>query len=123
MTAYKGTPAATAATFEMGKLAMSARNYSSAVELFKKIIGENSVDDSLQAQAMFEMAGAYAASKDYLNAQQTYEKLIATFPNNHLTDQAVLEAGRAASMNSKYKDALQHFRKIIALQSSPLRPK
>jgi TolA-binding protein len=123
MTAYKGTPAATAATFEMGKLAMNARNYSSAVEQFKKIIGEDAVDDSLQAQAMFEMAGAYAASKDYLNAQQTYEKLLATFPKNHLTEQAVLGAGRSASMNSKYKDALQHFRKIIALQSSSFRPK
>ncbi|MDI6765794.1 MAG: tetratricopeptide repeat protein [Bacteroidota bacterium] len=115
---YKKTSAAIAAMFELGKLAITTHDYDAAVEYFKKVSSEDTADDSLQAEAIFETGRAYANQKEYGNAQKSFDKLISKFPKSSLAERTLLEAGRATISNGDNKSALQYAKKLLTINNS-----
>jgi cellulose synthase operon protein C len=116
---YSKTAASIAATFEMGKLALSSRNYNNAVEYFKKVSSEETSDDSLQAEALYETGRAYYLQKSFGNAQKSFDKLVSKFPKNKFVPLATLGSIRSALDNENGKDALKTAKKFLADQNFP----
>jgi len=122
ITNYKKTLAAAAAAFELGKIKSAAHDYLEAIEYFKKTSSDEAADDSLKAEALFEIGRAYLKQKEYNSAEKTFDKLTSQFPKSSLYERSLLEASRAALLNQEYKNALQKVKKLITTQNTRYKP-
>ena len=114
ITSYPGTSPSVLASLELGKLELRAGKYTTATEHFKKATSGDGADDTLQADALFQLGNAYHATGDYSNAQKSYEKLISKFPKSPLAAQALLESGKAALRKNNHREALTYLKRFLA---------
>ncbi len=106
------------AAFELGLLDLGADNYTSAIEHFKVVVADTSIDDSLQAQTMYYLGEAYFGQKKFSGSQKAFENVIENFQNNPIVQHAYIEAGVSAAHNNEPEKALAHFQHAITYPSS-----
>ncbi|GEM_PF-367712 len=118
ITTYKTTPSAPAAALEHGILEMRAEKYSAALGYLKGVADSDTLEDSLQASALFAIGKLHNFHEKFTDAELAFEKLITKFPHSTMAAEAALEAGRSAYRGKAFDQALHHARNIIALPAS-----
>jgi len=117
---YPQSAASIPATFELGKLAMSAHDFASAINRLKSVAMEGSIEESLRAEAQYTLGNAYLERRDYENVALVLERLTETFPSFRFAAEARVRAGTASLAAGKPKDALRLVQPILS-DSSPIK--
>ena len=71
------------------------RKWDNAVAGFEKLTTELPARDTLLSRSYWYLASAHQHLKEYLLAAQSFNRLVETFPEDSLADDAALEAARS----------------------------
>ncbi len=118
---FAETDVAPIATVELGKLEILTGRARPATGRLQAISVRKGVDDSLRAEALFHLGAAYENLKQYTQAGEAWDRLIAANPGHPLVLPARLRAAGAALAEKKFKRALDLAGRIPPDTTSPYR--
>src|SRR5439155_3952475 len=117
--------------FRAGLREFGRRKWDNAIAVFEKLTLELPARDSLLPRSYWYLATAHERQGEHLLAAQSYTKLVETFVEDTLADDAALEAGRSyrrlwrkPSLDPTYGEtALATYNTLLGLYpTSPLVP-
>lgn len=117
--------------FRAGLRQFERRKWENAIAAFEKLTLELPARDSLLPRSFWYLASAHEHQDEHLLAAQSFTKLVETFPDDSLADEAALEAARSyrrlwrkPTLDAMYGEtALATYNTLIGLYpSSPLIP-
>jgi outer membrane protein assembly factor BamD len=117
--------------FRAGLRQFERRKWDNAIAAFEKLTLELPARDSLLPRSFWYLASAHERQDEHLLAAQSFTKLVETFPDDSLSDEAALEAARSyrrlwrkPTLDAMYGEtALATYNTLIGLYpSSPLIP-
>jgi TolA-binding protein len=109
---FAGTELSPIATVELARLQILTGRPKAAVATLQPLLAKKGPDDSLRAEALFQLGSAQNALKQYAAAGDAWDKLIAAAPAHRLALPArVLSAG-AAFADRKFKRTLDLASKV-----------
>jgi outer membrane protein assembly factor BamD len=117
--------------FREGKRQFDRRKWDNAIAAFEKLTLELPARDTLLPPSFWYLASAHERQGEHLLAAQSFTKLVETFPDDSLSDNAALEAARSyrrlwrkPTLDAMYGEtALATYNTLLGLYpSSPLIP-
>ncbi len=115
------TDIAPIATVELGKLEILTGRAKPAASRLQALSVRKGLDDSLKAEALFHLGVAHESLKQYGQAGEAWDRLIAASPAHPLALPARLRAAGAAIAEKKFKRALDLAGRISADASADIR--
>ncbi|MGH9786634.1 MAG: tetratricopeptide repeat protein [Terriglobia bacterium] len=93
------------ATTQLALLYVDLGQYNTAIELLRKIAGDNA-----DSQVLTALAHAYEQVQDYAAAAETYGRILERNPENHVVRKAL---GQNLLYGQKYDQALEQFQALV----------
>ena len=118
---FAETDVAPIATVELGKLEILTGRAKPATGRLQAISTRKGIDDSLRAEALFHLGAAHEILKQYTQAGEAWDRLIAASPGHPLVLPARLRAAGTALAEKKFKRALDLAGRIPADTTAPYR--
>jgi TolA-binding protein len=111
---HSGSENALLAAFFQARIRRSQERFQEAHDTYGRILLEEDRDGFLAPSALVGMAECQEELLEYPNAIETYQRLLAEYPEDRMAPGALLGIARSLELQNNPRQALERYREVLA---------